>query len=66
LGRFAVNSLNPTPRRATPCYAKDRDVSTMNLQTLRGDLSPGSITRYDDYLNPLPVRYRDYAPRLDL
>ncbi|MHB1262120.1 MAG: hypothetical protein ACYC2H_10455 [Thermoplasmatota archaeon] len=47
-------------------YAKDRDVSPMNLQTLRGDLSPGSITRYDDYLKRLPELYRSYAPRLNL
>lgn len=47
-------------------YAKDRDVSTMNLQTLRGDLSPGSITRYDDYQKRLPDLYRDYAPKLNL
>jgi len=47
-------------------YAKDRDVSPMNLQTLRGDLSPGSITRYDDYLKRLPDLYRSYAPRLGL
>jgi hypothetical protein len=47
-------------------YAKDRDVSPMNLQTLRGDLSPGSITRYDDYLKRLPELYRIYAPKLNL
>lgn len=47
-------------------YAKDRDISAMNLQTLRGDLSPGSITRYDDYLKRLPELYQSYAPRLGL
>lgn len=47
-------------------YAKDRDVSPMNLQTLRGDLSPGSITRYDDYLKRLPELYQAYGPKLGL
>lgn len=47
-------------------FAKDRDISPMNLQTLRGDLSPGSITRYDDYLKRLPQLYREYAPKLGL
>ena len=47
-------------------YAKDRRVSAMDLQTLRGDLSPGSIMQYDDYLKRLPELYRTYAPKLNL
>lgn len=36
------------------------------LQTMRGDLAPGSIQRYDDYIRRLPDLYRRYGPRLDV
>ena len=40
--------------------------STADLQTLRGDLSPGAIIRYDDYLKRLPELYQRFAPVLGL
>lgn len=47
-------------------YAKDRGIGTADLQTLRGDLSPGSIVRYDDYVSRLPRLWQDYGPVLDI
>lgn len=47
-------------------WARDRKIGTADLQTLRGDLSPGSIDRYDDYLQRLPDLYRNCAPVLGL
>ncbi|MHB1260295.1 MAG: hypothetical protein ACYC2H_01125 [Thermoplasmatota archaeon] len=47
-------------------FAAGRGISAMDLQVLRGDLSPGSLTRYDDYLRRLPQLYREYAPILEV
>lgn len=47
-------------------YAADRGANALQLQVLRGDLSPGSLLRYDDYLKRLPALYRDFAPVLGL
>lgn len=47
-------------------WARDAGIGTADLQTLRGDLSPGSIVRYDDYLRRLPELYRAYGPVIGL
>lgn len=47
-------------------YAGDRGANALQIQVLRGDLSPGSLLRYDDYQRRLPALYRDYAPRLNI
>jgi hypothetical protein len=46
--------------------AKKRKISFPDLQILRGDLAPGAIERYDDYLDRLQDLYRQFGPILGI
>lgn len=47
-------------------WARAKGVSHADLQLLRGDLAPGSIERYDDYLSRLPALYGSFGPVIEL
>jgi len=45
-------------------YARAAGCGLSDIQILRGDLAPGSIERYDDYIRRLPDLYQRYGPVL--
>lgn len=47
-------------------WARTKGISHADLQLLRGDLAPGAIERYDDYLSRLPTLYQSFGPVLSL
>ncbi|MEK6985517.1 MAG: site-specific integrase [Candidatus Thermoplasmatota archaeon] len=53
-------------RAFSTTYARAHGIGHADLMLLRGDLSPGAIERYDDYLSRLPRLYTSYAPVLGL
>ncbi|MEK6974953.1 MAG: site-specific integrase [Candidatus Thermoplasmatota archaeon] len=53
-------------RAFSTTWARGKGISHADLQLLRGDLSPGALDRYDDYLSRLAGLYQSFGPVLSL
>jgi site-specific recombinase XerC len=59
--RFGPHGLRAFATKA----ARDRRANDAELQVMRGDVAPGAIDRYDEYLDRLPDLYHRLGPRID-